>query len=292
MELAPIRAEDAAAFSAACDTAGVHTHRHFFPSLLFYSGRGDLRWERHGDSIIVYQILRRPDRMKLYLSPFPFDPDALRHALDRMRDFNGGGPGRIKWIPEEDALDIARQGLRVSFREDEYIFEREAVMKLEGSGFAKLRQEIARARRAGRVEVRPYLPEDREACLALAETWKERLESTGVRVGGHRTKRTCLTQAAQLAPPLLSGMVTEVDGIVRGFAFAGRITGDVGCNYLSTTDSQFRGLPHLLCYSLMEAQPELPYFNDGNDARRPGLREQKERFRPVRRLGLYGALAK
>lgn len=230
--------------------------------------------------------------MKLYLSPFPFDPDALRHALGRMRDFNGGAPGRIKWIPEEDALDIARQGLSVSFREEEYVFGREAVMKLEGSGFAKLRQEIARARRAGEVAIRPYRPEDREPCLALAESWKQRLEAAGIKVGGHRTKRTCLTEAPRLAPPLLNGMVIEVDGIVRGVGFSGRITEETGCNFLSITDSRFRGLPYLLCYALMEAMPELSYFNDGNDARRPGLREQKERFRPVRRLGVYGAIAR
>lgn len=292
VELAPLRAEDATVFSAACEMAGVHTHRHFFPSLHFYSGSGRLCWERHGDSIIVYQILHRPDRMKLYLAPFPFAPEALRHALERMRDFNRGGLGRVKWIPEEDALDIARQGLSVSFREDEYIFARETVMKLEGSDFAKLRQELARARRAGEVTLRPYRAEDEAACLALAEAWKARLESAGVKVGGHRTKRTCLAEAQRLAPPLLSGMVAEVDGILRGFAFAGRITGEMGCNYLSTTDSRYRGLPHLLCYALMEAMPELPYFNDGNDAGRPGLREQKERFRPVRKLGLYGAVAR
>lgn len=272
--------------------ARVHTHRHFFPFLHFYSGSGRLRWERHGDSIIVYQILRRPERMKLFLSPFPFDPDALRHALDRMRDFNRGGPGRVKWIPEEDALDVARLGLAVSFREDEYIFAREPVMKLEGSGFAKLRQELARARRAGEVTVRRYRPEDEEACVALAETWKARLEAAGIRVGGHRTKLTCLAEASRLAPPLLAGMVVEVDGILRGFAFSGRITGEVGCNYLSTTDANLRGLPYLLCHALMESLPDLAYFNDGNDAGRPGLREQKERFRPVRKLGIYGAVTR
>jgi hypothetical protein len=288
-DLTAITAEDADWFAGACDAGGTHSHRHYFPSLMFYSGRGRLVWERHADSILVYQVLRQPDRIKLYLAPFPFSSRALDHALRRMRDYNRGAAGRIKWIPEEDVLAVARHGLDVSHREDEYIFDRSAVMRLEGSGFAKLRQEISRAKRAGQVEIRRYSAQDRETCIRLAETWKTRLEAGQVKVGGHWTKTACLAGADKLGLPILNGIVVTVDGIVRGFAFAGRINADMGCNYLSVTDSQFRGLPHLLCYALMEAQPELPFFNDGNDAGRPGLREQKERFRPAGKHGVYGA---
>jgi hypothetical protein len=76
---------------------------------------------------------------------------------------------------------------------------------------------------------------------------------------------------------------------VRGFAFSGPITSTVGCNYICITDTNFRGLPHLLRYRLMAEFPDLIHFNDSIDGGRPGLRELKQRFRPVEMYPVFKA---
>ncbi len=83
--------------------------------------------------------------MNLYFPPLPFDPAALQHALQRMRDFNGNRAGRIIFMQEDDALRIAREGLEISHKWEEFIFDRAAVIAQEGSSFGSLRQELSRA---------------------------------------------------------------------------------------------------------------------------------------------------
>jgi hypothetical protein len=291
-DLAPIRVEHADTFIAACNRTSALTHRHYFPSLYFDGGRNHLRWESHGESIIVYQIRRQADRrrMSLLLPPFPFGVAALRHAVERMQDFNKGQPGRIIWVAEADALAVARENFAVYYKEDDYIFDRAAVMAHAGSAFKKLRQELSRAERAGDlVTTRPYRALDLSACVALANSWKERLNAAGISAIGYNMTLNCLARAHEFDAPLLIGRVVEVDGTVRGFAFGGQTSDAMGSNFLSVTDTRFRGLPYLLCYHLMEAHPDLSHFNDSTDGGRDGLREQKRRFQPIALQCLYGA---
>jgi hypothetical protein len=63
----------------------------------------------------------------------------------------------------------------------------------------------------------------------------------------------------------------------------------MGANFICITDNNFRGLPHLLRYRLMEGFPDLTFFNESTDSGRQGLRELKQRFRPIEMHGLFGA---
>jgi hypothetical protein len=75
--------------------------------------------------------------------------------------------------------------------------------------------------------------------------------------------------------------VVEVNGEVRGFAFGGPITSTMGRTYHCITDTSFRGLAYLLRHRLIAEFPDLSHFNDGPDGGLPGLRDLKQRFRPV-----------
>jgi hypothetical protein len=293
-DLASIEVEDADTFLAAAEHARAKSYFHYFPRLHFH-GRSRtrmLRWERHAGSVLVYEVRRRKVglQMNLYLPPFPFEPAALRHARQRMRDFNGDRSGRIMFVEEGEALRIARAGFEISLKWEEFIYDRATVMALGGAGFKKLRQELSRALKSGPVETRPYTMADQSTCLALAGAWRERLNASGMKVGtSYSHTVACLTAAERFPPSLLKGLVVEVDGEVRGFAFSGPITSTSGCNYLGITDHSFRGFPSLLCYRLMAAFPDLSRFNDSHDAGRPGLRETKQRFRPVEMHGIFSA---
>jgi hypothetical protein len=299
-DLASIEARDADAFLAAAEHERIKSAFCYFPSLYFegWSRTYRLCWERHAGSILVYVIRRPRDhsgakmnaQMSLYFPPFPFDPAALRHALQRMRDFNGKRSGKIVFVQEAQALRIAREGFGISFKWEEFIFDRAAVMALEGSGFRKLRQEMSRALRQGIVETRSFTTADQPACLALAKAWRERLVANGMKIGvAYSHVAACLTVADPFPPSLLKGLVVEVDGEVRGFAFSGPITSTMGCNYLCITDLSLPGLALLLRYHLMAQFPDLIHFNDAHDAGRPELRNLKQRFSPVEMHGIFSA---
>jgi hypothetical protein len=229
-------------------------------------------------------------QMSLYFPPFPFDPAALRHALQRMRDFNGKRSGTIVFVQEAQALRIAREGFGISIKWEEFIYDRAAVVALEGPGFRKLRQEMSRALRRGIVETRPFTTADQPACLALAEAWRERLVANGMKIGAaYSHVAACLTAAHRFPSSLLKGLVVGVDGEVRGFAFSGPITSTMGCNYLCITDLSLPGLALLLRYHLMAQFPDLIHFNDAHDAGRPELRALKQRFSPVEMHGIFSA---
>ncbi|MGO4389496.1 phosphatidylglycerol lysyltransferase domain-containing protein [Microvirga sp. 2YAF29] len=299
-DLASIEARDADAFLAAAEHERIKSAFYYFPSLYFdaWSRTHMLRWERHAGSILVYLIRQRRDssgakanaQMSLYFPPFPFDPAALRHALRRMRDFNSKRSSKIVIVQEAQVLRIAREGFVISLRCEEFIYDRAAVMALEGSGFRKLRQEMARALRQGMVETRPFTPADQPACLALAEAWRQRLVANRMKIGvAYRHMAACLTVADPFPPSLLKGLVVKVDGEARGFAFSGPITSTMGCNYLCITDLSLPGLALLLRYHLMARFPDLIHFNDAHDAGRPELRNLKQRFSPVEMHGVFSA---
>jgi hypothetical protein len=284
-DLAGVEAEDADAFFTATEHARVKSGVYYFPRLYFWQTRARmLLWERRAGTILVYEVRRRKVglQMKLYIPPLPFDPAALRHAVQRMRDFNGDQSSRIIFAQESDAVPLSQEGFAISLKWEEPIFDRAAVMALEGSGFKRLRQELSAALRQGLVETRPYTAVDQPACLALTDAWRERLIAKGMKVAdAYSHTVACLTAADRFPPSLLKGLVVEVNGEVRGFAFGGPITSTMGRTYHCITDTNFRGLAYLLRHRLMAEFPDLSHFNDGPDGGLPGLRDLKQRFRPV-----------
>jgi hypothetical protein len=292
--LAAINIGDHKIFSDAVESKPIASHLHYFPFLNLFGNsvkKQVLLYERVEDAILIYLLRQgqRRLRLSLYLPPFPFNLVALRYAQERMQDFNGNRSGRIVWVQESDVIPVARAGFEIFFKEEEFIFDRAAVMGLEGPGFRSLRQELSRAKKPGQVETRHYTADDRSACIALVDDWWDRLVASGMKANGYAYTIACLEMADRFPPSLLNGLVVEVNGEVRGFAFSGSVTGTMGCNFLCITDNSFRGLPHLLRYHLMDEFPGLIHFNDSTDAGRPGLRELKQRFRPVEMHGLFGA---
>jgi Phosphatidylglycerol lysyltransferase, C-terminal len=293
-ELAMIEIEDRKIFSDAVEHSSIVSWLYYFPFLHLFGHTAKnqiLLYEQFDGAVLIYLLRKREGRLRLslFLPPFPFHPVPLRHAVRRMRDFNGDRSGRIIWVQEGEALLVAREGFEIFFKEEEFIFDRAAVKALEGAGFRSLRQELSRAQKPGLVETRNYTAADRPACVALVETWRERLIANGMQADGYNHTVGCLATAERFPSSLLTGLVVEVNGEVRGFGFSGPLTRTMGCNFLCITDTSFRGLPHLLRYRLMDGFPDLIHFNDSTDSGRPGLRELKQRFRPVEMHGLFSA---
>ena len=293
-DLASVEVEDADTFLAAMELARVKAAFYYFPHL-FFSGSSKsrmLRWERHGESILLYQIRRQKgvSEMRLYCPPFPFDPAALLHGKQRMQDFNGSRSGRIIYVPEDEALRVMREGFAITLRSEEFIYDRAALVGLKGPSYGKMRHELSRSLRQGVVETRPYTPADQPGCLALTEAWRERLVANGMKLSSsYGVTVACLKNASRFPPSMLTGLVVEVNGTLSGFGFSGLLASTMGCNYVCITDVSYSGLTLLLRHRMMAEFPDLIHFNDADDAGRPELRSMKQRLNPVEIYGVYKA---
>lgn len=291
-DLSPVRLKDALLFQEAIEEDR-KAWNYYFPFIYIngFTGRAWIYlYEQVAGSILLYELRDRNVglELSLVLPPFPQSDEALRHAEQRLRAFNGPRGWRIRWVQESDALMLARRNLAIVYKESEYIYDRAAVLAAEGPEYSGLRAKLSRARRAGAV-TRPWTPEDQPACLAILDAWKERLHSMGIRADGYRCSAETIKIAKQFPAWLLCGRVIEVEDEVRAFAFGGPINRTYGCIFITIADNQFQGHAQLLRTDLMSEFPHLTYFNDQSDTKRPGVRDLKERFRPVEMNHMYEA---
>ena len=292
--LEPIRLEDEARFTAAAEAGAVISWSHFFP-YLFFSGQPEaghrLLHEFVDGSALVYRLETRKGkrRLSLLLAPFPFALPALRRARERMRAFGGAGEARIVRLQQSEALLVARQGFEIYRHSDEYIYDAEAVARLEGPGFATLRRKIARYA-AGAASVRDYRPSDEPACRAILDGWRADLKAIGVKIGPYyRYTRTCLKESGDVSRHRLRGQVVEVEDGIGAFTFGGGITTTHASLFITVADRRHPGLAYFQRKCLIDALPGLRFFNDAHDSKRPGLAQMKRSFRPVRMHSLFGA---
>lgn len=292
-DLSVIRAADGDRFQAAMDGCGIKSHHYYFPRLLFGGQRRDrlLLFEEVAGALLLYNVQQRASGLglSLYLPPFPFSGAALQRARERMRDFNRGRAGRIDWVQEEDVGLVESHGFSTSLREREFIYDRAAVAGLEGSEFARVRRYLAGLKKHETLVVREFTPADQGACLAVYEKFRGQLQAKGVGPKGYGAMIRCLNEATQIPATRMRGEVFEIDGTVRAYSFGGPINSSYGCVYLTVADHEFPGLAYALRHQMMKSFPELAYFNDSTDNNRVGLREMKQRFRPVEMHGICKA---
>lgn len=291
--LSIIRAEDHDCFQAAMEQADIRSHHYHFPRLLF-SGQRERRlllFEQVSGSVLLYSLHQRESGLglNLYVPPFPFQTQALQWAQDRMRDFNRGRGGQIEWVQEKDIPLIEGHGFLASLREQEFIYDRAAVVALQGSQFARVRRYLASLKKYDELVVRSFTPADEAGCMALYRKFRTQLKEKGIEPKGLAAMANCLKDAVRLPASRMQGEVFEVDGTVRAYSFGGPINSVYGCVFLTVADHDFPGLAYALRHQMMKNFPDLSYFNDSTDNNRPGLREMKQRFRPVEMHSIYKA---
>lgn len=293
VDLTVIRAGHHDRFQAAIEQANIKSHHYYFPRLLF-SGQRERRvllFEEVSGSILVYGLQERSSGLDLglYVPPIPFQPAALQWALARMQEFNKGRPSRIDWVQEEEVALMADHGFSLSLREQEFIYDRAAVVALQGPEFARVRRYLSSVKKYGDLVVRRFTQADEDGCMTLYRKFRGQLQSKGVEPKGFSAMVNCLKGATGLPLTRLQGQVFEAGGAIRAYSFGGPINSDYGCAFLTVADHDFPGLAYALRHQMMMSWPNLTYFNDSTDNNRPGLREMKQRFRPVEMHNIFKA---
>ena len=111
----------------------------------------------------------------------------------------------------------------------------------------------------------------------------------GLKPDGYHYRKACLVGLRSLPEAVVAADVAEIDGRVHAFMIGGPIRPGLGCLLVGHSTPDLQGVPYLMRVHHMARWPDLPRFNDGTDAGRPGLRELKQAFRPVAMNMLYRA---
>lgn len=244
------------------------------------------------DSLIFYRTRMADDRVscQILTPPVPCTPDALAHAIARVREMTDRSTVRIRYVERDQLAPIARAGFTLNFREDEFLYRADNLTSLNGPGLKRVRREISKARGHWGLSVRDYLPGDEAGCRSVLDRWRRRLVDADLPVEGYRMTARCLRRAHSWGRDVIRGRVCETDGEIRGFSFGGPIS-PTCCNmFICITDTDLRGLAYLMRHDMVLQWPDHPEFNMGGDNGRSGLRDLKEAFRPTRIAPIFGAV--
>lgn len=284
---------DLGRYRAAIDGTARVCWQHYFPFLYFYYGvdsREQLLIEEIAGSVCIYRISTKEGKpyLLLYFLPFPFNPDALRQALVRVREFNGNPRAVIYWVDEEDLGLLAQfwETLRAYPMNREYIYAPANYRTLAGKATRNLRRNLDKIVARDDVVVRDFTVADRGDCLALLDEWAAQQEEKYGRVSYQRYTRNCIELAGRFTRPDLFGKVILVGGQIRSFGFAGEIRKGMANLFITYSDLNIKGLNQYLYYQLLLDLEGCELANAAM-ADTPGLKFAKEALCPVSTHGMF-----
>ena len=287
----PIAPPDLTRLSEACARAGISLWAAYPPFLLSY-GQSPSRAVLIGEVeaalvVLVRRRVRGHDHLDLVIPPFAHwsrrSHEAYLAFLNALVSFNGPeAETRMLWADFRTAEALRRwAGWSARLYEREYLYSRRVVLDRAGERFRTLRKRLNRCEREVGPAVRPYAANDHDACVQLLKEWQDGREDALAPVFDFGYTKAALDFAAEIPERLMTGIVVEVSGRVRAFAFGGMLRPGVGQFFLLKSDPHILGLAETARVALIERLDGCDLVNDAGDLGRAGLRQHKEMFRPV-----------
>lgn len=294
-ELHRISFKDQTSFVSAVKESNQKSWLYYFPFLYgFAQGvTQTLLWEVYDGAICLYYLRLREEvyYLDLFLPPFPFSADALRHAQDRLKSFNEQNKTRIMWVDDVHKEQLGKQGFEFREVEAEYIYDSESVRAAAGPQFHRLRRNLSKTRRIADLQIREYRCSDVASCLQLLRNWRRHLQDDrDIEIAGFTYMRSCVEDALSFDNDIIKGQVIALNDRICAFSFGGHINSSYGSLYVAISDHGVTGLGYLQRYNLMTSISGVRYFNDSSDVGRAGLADVKKSFNPIAMNTLYRAL--
>ncbi len=246
-----------------------------FANLYLFREAHAYRLTRVGDSVAI--LGRGYDGSPYFLPPLPKgEEDALATLFGAGLTLYGADEAFVAKYSLEKVGEIVAD--RDSF---DYLYLMRELAELPGNRFHKKKNRINyfTSRHSWQVEL--YSDRHRDECLELLAEWL-RVKSD---FGGAslRFETTAAAEALRLAAPLgLQGVVTLIEGKVRGVVLGERLNDDTVVCHFEKADPFIEGLYQLadreFCRLLFT---DCAYVNREQDLGEPSLRKSKLSYHPV-----------
>lgn len=279
-------ASDLPRWKSALERGGESGYGCFLPYILAHHRPGQCTVLVAEDEGSLCVFLRRDSkldaRVDLFLNPIPMDVSVARRCLDRANAFNGDRSARILRIDGNDAALAAQvPGLQIRERRKQYMYAPRDYADLRGSKYRAVRAHVAKIRRLPDLEIVPIADSHVADCRALLQRWGELRRANSDESGGAGISARALAQLDVFSAPDLTGEVMLLGERLVAYSLWGELRPGLACFLDIKSDPDVPGLGYFQRYHFLTNHAGYDLVNDGSDARRAGLRQLKESFRPV-----------
>lgn len=291
-DLRPISMTDKEHFYKAVEQAQKSTWVAYFPFLLTWAASANrevLLSDDHG-SISVYLLrnLRRDTlpTLELFMAPMPLNEVAINSAVQRLFKYNGSPNGKVMWLEEKEMTMIQEWPIskEMIFKDhdlDEFLYDPTIYESLSGTKLRHLRHDINLIKKNVDTSVVTYTDQYKEECLELLKEWENTQGKKYASLGDTTYTRHCLNMADEFDKVELFGLIILINGKVRSFGFAGKITENTGALFVGKSDHSIKGLHSYLRYEILKKMSHYKFVNDSY-AIGEGMSFSKRMFRPVK----------
>lgn len=234
---------------------------------------------------------------EMYYYAFPAGEGNVRRVLEQMRlDAAGRGQPLVLTGCERAQVDYMEKNHPGEFeitsvRDDwDYVYDRQALATLRGSGYQSKRNHIARFRASKDWHYEELSAENMGACLGMSEEWyRLQVEKGNLMV---LREKQVLHNALEYFEELgLTGGVLYQGERVVAFTIGEAYSREMYHVHIEKAYADIQGAyPMINQQYVLHAMEGFRYVNREDDAGQPGLRKAKESYHPVMMIEKYMAV--
>lgn len=297
--LTPLTDADRPLFESAMSRTGTELSSYAWPPLMVWRDFFKYYWTVLDQRFCLFA--QYVDGLFMPLPPLGRTPSeaAVRQCFDRMNAINAGpAVSRIENLDAEQLPFFEAMGLAVKPKEREYLYDREALVRLAGDRYKAKRwacNRFAREHREKHVRLETYRLSDRDECLKLFGHWKNQRaarigpddspdEDQMILEDAATAHRRALEDFMALG---LTGRVLRLDGKIVGYTFGYPLRSDIFCVLLEVADREITGLPAHLFREFCRELSGYATIHAMDDSGLDRLRAAKLSYHPSKILTSY-----
>jgi len=297
--LTPLADTDRPLFESAIKGSRTDLSAYSWPALRVWKDLFQYYWMIHDRQFCLFA--RYIDGLFMPLPPIGeiFSEAAVRRCFNRMDAFNASpAVSRIENLDADQLRFFETMGLTVKPKEQEYLYDREALVRLAGDRYKSKRwacNRFVRDHCDDHVRLEPYRPSDLEDCLKLFGRWKTLHSARNGPAESPEEDRMILEDAEtahrrameDFTALGLTGRVVRVNGRIVGYTFGYPLRRDIFCVLLEVADLTVTGLSAYLFREFCRELSGYATIHAMDDSGLERLRAAKLSYHPVKILTSY-----
>lgn len=297
--LTPLDDTDRPIFESALKGIRTELSCYSWPALMVWKDHFKYYWMIHDRQFCLFA--RYSDGLYMPLPPLgvSLTEGAVRRCFDRMNSMNANPAlSRIENLAAEHVPFFEKMGYVVKQKEQEYLYDRAALVRLAGDRYKAPRwacNRFLRDHRMDPIRIEPYRSSDLDDCLALLARWSRQHDGPRPSSGHPDEERMIMEDAAsahrraleQFETLGLTGRVVRLGGKIVAYTFGHAFRPGIFCVLLEVADRRITGLAAYLYREFCRELAGYATVHAMDDSGLDRLRAAKLSYHPSKILTSY-----
>jgi uncharacterized protein len=286
-------------FESAMKWKGTELSSHSWPAMMVWKDHFQYYWAMIDRQFCLFAGY--VDGLFMQLPPMgeTLTEAAIRQCFDRMDAINANpAVSRIENLDVEPVPFFEAMGLVIKPKEQDYLYDREALVRLAGDRYKAKRwacNRFEREHRENHVRLETYRLSDRDECLGLFGRWKNQHAARNGHDESPDEDQMILEDAASAHRRALedyislglTGRVMRLNGRIVGYTFGYPLRPDIFCVLLEVADREITGLSAYLFREFCRELSSYSTIHAMDDSGLERLRAAKLSYHPSKILTSY-----